>query len=99
MNMRWRSIEISPAPTPISELARSLIGRAEETETHIIEALRLSPRDTMAYLWMNYAGIAKIHLGALGPSGRLVSTGDRGQPKLSGMPIYVGGRARAAWST
>src|SRR6202020_2374581 len=35
------------------------IGRAKETEAHIVEALRLSPRDTMAYLWMNYAGIAK----------------------------------------
>ena len=39
------------------------VGRAEQTEAHIIEALRLSPRDTMAYLWMNSAGIAKIHLG------------------------------------
>jgi TolB-like protein len=39
------------------------IGRAEETEAHIIEALRLSPRDTMAYNWMSYAGIAKNYLG------------------------------------
>jgi tetratricopeptide (TPR) repeat protein len=30
-----------------------LIGRAEETEAHVSEALRLSPRDTMSYLWMN----------------------------------------------
>ena len=40
------------------------IGRAEETEAHIAEALRLSPRDTMAYTWMTYAGMAKIHLGS-----------------------------------
>ncbi len=40
------------------------IGRAEETEAHIAEALRLSPRDTMAYIWMTYAGLAKIHLGS-----------------------------------
>ena len=40
------------------------IGRAEETEAHIAEAVRLSPRDTMAYLWMAYAGIAKNHLGS-----------------------------------
>ena len=40
------------------------IGRAEETEAHIAEALRLSPRDTMAYTWMNIAGIAKLHLGS-----------------------------------
>lgn len=39
------------------------IGRAEETEAHIIEALRLSPRDTMALLWMAIAGMAKNHLG------------------------------------
>jgi hypothetical protein len=35
-----------------------LIGRAEETEAHVVEALRLSPRDTMAYMWMFYAGVA-----------------------------------------
>jgi TolB-like protein/class 3 adenylate cyclase len=40
-----------------------LIGRAEETEAHVAEALRLSPRDTMAYRWMTHAGIAKTHLG------------------------------------
>ena len=26
------------------------------------EALRLSPRDTLAYIWMTVAGIAKLHL-------------------------------------
>ena len=40
-----------------------LIGRAEETEAHIAEALRLSPRDTLAYVWMTYAGTAKNHFG------------------------------------
>ena len=40
------------------------VGRAEESEAHIGEALRLSPRDTMAYLWMTHAGIAKNHLGS-----------------------------------
>ncbi len=39
------------------------IGRAEETEAHVVEALRLSPRDTVAYRWMNTAGVAKLHLG------------------------------------
>ena len=29
------------------------VGRAEETEAHVAEALRLSPRDTTAYVWMN----------------------------------------------
>ena len=39
------------------------IGRAEEMEAHIGEALRLSPRDTLAYTWMNLAGLAKLVLG------------------------------------
>jgi TolB-like protein/class 3 adenylate cyclase len=40
-----------------------LVGRAEETEAHIAEALRFSPRDTIAYVWMTFAGMAKNHLG------------------------------------
>jgi TolB-like protein/class 3 adenylate cyclase len=40
------------------------IGRAEETETHVAEALRLSPRDTLAYAWMTRTGIAKLQLGS-----------------------------------
>jgi tetratricopeptide (TPR) repeat protein len=38
------------------------VGRAEETEAHIGEALRLSPRDSTAYIWMGVAGIAKNQL-------------------------------------
>ena len=44
-------------------LGKVFIGRAEETEAHIVEALRLSPRDTLAYAWMIDAGMAKNHLG------------------------------------
>jgi TolB-like protein/class 3 adenylate cyclase len=44
-------------------LGKIFIGRAEETEAHIVKALRLSPRDTMAYAWMTHAGIAKNQLG------------------------------------
>jgi TolB-like protein/DNA-binding winged helix-turn-helix (wHTH) protein len=43
--------------------AKVFVGRAEETEAHVREALRLSPRDTMAYIWMYFAGLAKLHLG------------------------------------
>jgi tetratricopeptide (TPR) repeat protein len=39
------------------------IGRAEETEAHVVEALRLSPRDTLAYIWMGISGGAKLLLG------------------------------------
>src|SRR3984885_6753587 len=39
------------------------IGRAEETEAHIAEGLRLSPRDTYAYIWIARVGQAKLYLG------------------------------------
>ena len=45
-------------------LAKIFIGRAEETEAHVAEALRLSPRDPLAYMWMHAAGGAKSHLGS-----------------------------------
>jgi TolB-like protein/class 3 adenylate cyclase len=44
-------------------LGKIFVGRAEEAEAHIGEALRLSPRDTFAYVWMMLAGIAKVRLG------------------------------------
>jgi TolB-like protein/class 3 adenylate cyclase len=44
-------------------LGKLFTGRAEETESHALEALRLSPRDTYAYLWMFTAGSAKLYLG------------------------------------
>jgi TolB-like protein/class 3 adenylate cyclase len=44
--------------------AKYLMGRGEETEVHIQEALRLSPRDRSAWGWMSYAGLAKLGLGA-----------------------------------
>ena len=40
------------------------MGRAAETEGHVREALRLSPRDINAYWWMFCVGMAKIQLGA-----------------------------------
>jgi TolB-like protein/class 3 adenylate cyclase len=40
------------------------LGRAAETEGHILEALRLSPRDIFAFRWMAFAGAAKLLLGA-----------------------------------
>jgi TolB-like protein/class 3 adenylate cyclase/tetratricopeptide (TPR) repeat protein len=44
-------------------MAKCFLDRAEETETHINEALRLSPRDTYAYHWMATAGYAKLLIG------------------------------------
>ena len=45
-------------------MAKYFCGRAEDTEAHILEALRLSPRDIYAYRWMLFVGIAKAQLGA-----------------------------------
>jgi TolB-like protein/Flp pilus assembly protein TadD len=44
--------------------AKIHMGRAAETEGHIVEALRLSPLDITAYWWKFCVGLAKIHLGA-----------------------------------
>jgi TolB-like protein len=40
-----------------------LLGQAEDTETHVREALRLSPHDTFVYWWCAIAGLAKLSLG------------------------------------
>jgi tetratricopeptide (TPR) repeat protein len=40
--------------------AKYFIGQAEETEAHVREALRLSPRDHRVYLWYLFVGSAKF---------------------------------------
>jgi tetratricopeptide (TPR) repeat protein len=45
-------------------LAKHFLGCPEETEAHVYEALRLSPRDILTYRWMMIAGIAKQQLNA-----------------------------------
>jgi tetratricopeptide (TPR) repeat protein len=45
-------------------LAKYFLARGEETEGHIHEALRLSPRDTNAYRWLMFVGLAKLSIGA-----------------------------------
>jgi len=44
--------------------AKYFLGRGAETETHIQEAFRLSPRDTLAPRWMVWVGFANVQLGA-----------------------------------
>ena len=51
------------AAHPMVGTAKIFTGRAEETESHVLEALRLSPRDTNAHIWMLTAGAAKLYLG------------------------------------
>ena len=44
-------------------LGMAFIGRGAETEAHIREAFRLSPRDIFAYRWLHYVAVAKLILG------------------------------------
>jgi TolB-like protein/class 3 adenylate cyclase/Flp pilus assembly protein TadD len=53
---------LAPAHATIG-LAKYRVGRSEETEAHIQEAFRLSPRDTFGAAWMSIAGDAKLFLG------------------------------------
>jgi tetratricopeptide (TPR) repeat protein len=43
--------------------AKVYLGQAEEAEAHVLEALRLSPRDTLFYVWLGTVGFAKASLG------------------------------------
>ena len=45
-------------------IGKNFSGRPDETEPHVKEALRLSPRDDFAFHWMLTAGAAKLHLRA-----------------------------------
>jgi tetratricopeptide (TPR) repeat protein len=45
-------------------MGKYFIGRGAETEGHVQEALRLSPRDMRAYLWTQWAGVANLSDGA-----------------------------------
>jgi TolB-like protein/tetratricopeptide (TPR) repeat protein/DNA-binding winged helix-turn-helix (wHTH) protein len=49
-------------------LGKIFVGRAEETEAHVGEALRLSPSDTNAHTWKSFAGYAKTLLGSYEPA-------------------------------
>ena len=43
-------------------ITKTYIGRAAETEDHVREALRLSPRDINCYRWLLMIGGSKLHL-------------------------------------
>jgi hypothetical protein len=45
-------------------MAKVLLGRAAETEAHVNEAIRLSPRDILACRWFVIVGLAKRQLNA-----------------------------------
>ena len=53
---------LAPAHAMIG-LAKFRIGCGEETQAHVEEALRLSPRDPFVAAWLSIAGDAKLFLG------------------------------------
>jgi tetratricopeptide (TPR) repeat protein len=53
---------LAPAHAMIG-LAKYRLGRSEETESHIEEALRLSPRDPFGVAWLTIAADANLFLG------------------------------------
>jgi TolB-like protein len=44
-------------------LMKVFLGRPSETYAHVAEAMRLSPRDPLLFLWHFYIGVADIHRG------------------------------------
>jgi TolB-like protein/Tfp pilus assembly protein PilF len=44
----------------LAEAHGFILGRGEEVEGHIQEALRLSPRDTRVFLWFMFVGMGKL---------------------------------------
>jgi TolB-like protein/class 3 adenylate cyclase/Flp pilus assembly protein TadD len=62
-----RALALNPnlaAAHALIGLAKLIDGRPEETESHEREALRVSPHDTEAGVWLAYIALAKLHLGA-----------------------------------
>jgi TolB-like protein len=44
-------------------IAKLFLGRGGETQAHVEQALRLSPRDTLVYIWSLFVGQAKLWQG------------------------------------
>jgi tetratricopeptide (TPR) repeat protein len=49
----------------LAGILKVLLGRPEETEAHVAEAMRLSPRDPELYRWYQILGTADLHRGRL----------------------------------
>ena len=54
-------------------LAKLYEGHPEETDSHELDALRVSPHDTEADVWVAYIALAKLYLGDYEGAPRLVS--------------------------
>ena len=62
-----RALALNPnlaAAHAVIGLAKVFDDHPEQTESHELEALRVSPHDTEANVWVAYIALAKLHLGA-----------------------------------
>lgn len=64
-------------------MAKYLSGRNDETESHIVEGLRLSPRDRNAGVWLGLVGFAKLGAGRDEDAIRWFSQSIEANPNLS----------------
>ena len=76
--------------------AKFFMGRGAETEAHVREAFRLSPRDTSAFRWMTVCRARQVAAQRPRRSGRLVAPKYRGQPQLFHCPFLSRRRPCAA---
>jgi tetratricopeptide (TPR) repeat protein len=61
-----RAIAIDPNfafARAVMGIAQLYVGRAQDTEAFVREAMRLSPRDPLIYVWFSHVGEAKACLG------------------------------------
>ena len=99
MNMRWQlDRNLAHAHATIG-FGKIFIGRAEETEAHIAEALRLSPRDTLAYNWMTTRASRRISLGSYEQAVAWFRRSIEANRNYPHTIFSVGRRPRATWST
>ena len=70
-------------------LAKLNVGRAEETEGYLQEALNLSPRDPLVFNWMFIDGMAKIHLGAYEEAAKRLSQSVGANPNFPAAHVLL----------
>ena len=70
-------------------VAKYFVGRGSETETHIGESLRLSPRDTFTYIWMAVLGAVKITLGSDEEAVSLLQRGVEANPNYPAAHFWL----------
>ena len=80
-------------------LAKLFDGHPEETESHELEALRVSPHDTEADVWVAYIALAKLYLGDYEEALSLYRRREGTEPKLSDRTFQYGCYSGGAWAT